>query len=345
MKQRVFVKWARFGTIATTLALAALALDAAACSSRDQTAADVDATPSVQEAAVDAVPAETPFESSVPGDVAKADFTSVLGAVFCEHAQRCCQAAHYALDEAACKRHIVEIWPEIDDPNTVYYPAAAGDCARTQERELLTCFDRTLVIAEACRAVTTGTVPVGGECTAAYQCAKPTGRETMLCTAGRCEVWSRRQAKGEPCESSCFERYDRAGFACTLLPSDAAAPDAASQTCFTRDGVACGPAGTCVTVPAVGEACWGPGTCAPNAFCGPASVCVALSGPGGACTGLPDECVSGQRCVNAVCVNWAAFGEPCAGGDCMSGTCDASTRTCGSSDSVGWRGLCAGAKL
>lgn len=344
MKQREFVEWARFGTITTTLALAALALDAAACSSRDQTAADVDATPKGQEAAVDAVPAETPFESSVPGDVAKADFASVLGAVRCEHAQRCCQAARYALDVAACKQHVVELWSDLDDPKTVYDPAAAGDCVRAQERELLTCFDRTLVIAEACRAVTTGTVPVGGDCTTARQCATPTGRERMACTAGKCEVTSRRQAKGEPCQATCTERYDRTISRCTTLPDDAAAPDAVRQICYTEDGIACGPARTCVTAPAVGEACWGPGTCAPNAFCGPASVCVALSPPGGACTDAY-ACASGQRCTAAGCVNWAAFGEPCATGECMSGMCDGATSTCGLVDVVDWKGLCAGAKL
>lgn len=131
-----------------------------------------------------------------------------------------------------------------------------------------------------------------------------------------CQIAGTRSA-GQPCESGtqCASAY-------------CAFPD---TTGTTPTGPICG---TCGTRQDVGGACTAPEGCKAGLDCdfsaGPGK-CAAMIAKGGACLTQGPSCVSGVRCINAVCTNPVAEGGACdaqldecaVGFLCQNGTCAA----------------------
>jgi hypothetical protein len=127
-------------------------------------------------------------------------------------------------------------------------------------------------------------------------------------------------AAGEPCHSGFAEC--EAGFACIAVGD----PADGMGTCqpLAEEGESCADSGcvnglrcdgeppTCVTIARAGEACTGPGDCAPGSSCLPTSmICGARALLGESC-GVDGDCERGLYCGDdSRCRPWRRNGEPC----------------------------------
>jgi hypothetical protein len=258
--------------------------------------------------------------------------------VGCDYGVRC---GEYP-DVATCLSAVTDTTPQlvadVKSGKTLYDAAKAGTCLDAFAS--FGCNQSSVNVAPAaCDETFTGTVPVGGACVSAQQCASATCETTACdgttaCCVGMCVAARVTVAEGGACglDATCAT-----GTFCDFGTSTCKRRGGAGTACVSS--IACASGLTCVTsagtTPRVcgafaltGEDCRRTdGACDARAdFCDPATnKCVPRGLPGADCVATNvTSCLPYARCdpMTLKCVARGVLGAPCAQGpDCSSGQC------------------------
>jgi hypothetical protein len=312
------------------LAAGAASLSLAACGGDDDGPVSPDAAPGTPDGATATPDAAT--------GVPLSDFSAQLDHAYCDLDVRC----RFAVSVDACLQGQTEYNPipqlvavvaagradyHADLAQPCLDAIAASDCSLTT----------LTTMSEACSAVFTAKVALGGTCFADEECLSELctrGCNAGTCCAGSCDA----NPYGPPgatcnttddCDYQGYCPASSTGVAtCVARLEEGAACEAGSDTC--QFGLTCD--GTCKRLPAHGESCMA-GVFLPcsdvNDLCDPATAkCVARPLPGEACNADQGvDCVNYARCVIDTCVALALEGEDCAHNECYRGlTCGPDTK-------------------
>lgn len=234
----------------------------------------------------------------------------------CQHHAGCCDQNGSLFSQRWCELHRA-YWPfqspETDGkriPLAQNFNPAAVDACLTQVAQSVECLTSINVLKlpptefisppedpDPCEAVyraVPGALP-GEPCASRWDCAQPASG-TVECYKGSC-VQVIVGKPGEPC-----------------LPEGAIL-----HFCRKKDGLWCSEEGICQPLPAVGESCQWPVSCAAPAICA-GEVCVEPKVNGEPCS--PQQVCPGGRCEQGACKPLRGNGEACEdASDCTSNHC------------------------
>ena len=226
---------------------------------------------------------------------------------YCRGVAPCCEATGVSHDVATCRSLLTPFFFDLD--GIKFDKKAAQQCLD----ELATTASSCPVGDEpaVCSRVLTGSVPPGGDCTYAFQCAPRPGKVDCSVTQGICREQVPAQ-HGQECSTesgpqwtSCYTDDDE-NFYCDLD----------TTICRPKSGV--------------GEPCgkW-TGSCPVETACSEDKLCLSRVPVGGDCSSA--RCVLEAYCDAAnVCQPDRKPGEPCESGDeCPGDNCDFDAGVCG----------------
>lgn len=269
---------------------------------------------------------------SVPRDRYLVEFTAAI----CEPIGPCCVDAGYGYDVAKCKASLATgLRQAVDDLTRDYDAALAGRCLELARTAAGACFEGgPLAALQACDRILVPTLAPGTTCVSSAQCAVPADADRAICSDGKC-VAVPRGKRGDACGGTC--RASASGGSECWSSSSASGP----VTCWTEDGLFCGPDGACRPLAALGAACTH-GACIPTAYCAADGKCASLGGPGAPCPAY-DSCLAGLYCAaDSRCGAVKPVGAACVDrAECESGRCDAKTGEC-AAETILTADLCGG---
>ncbi len=257
-------------------------------------------------------------------------FAAEVGAAVCDHIGPCCAGAGLGYDAATCKSNLAaSLGQELSDPKMKYDPVAGGNCVQAAKAAAATCFASPLAFYQACGSAFVGTVAIGGACSSSQECASGANGAVVECNgSGTCAAKVHGKA-GDPCDSTCTSAAS--GSSCWSFSTSGSSPPANAVSCWTNDGLTCGPTFTCQAIPQTGQACTY-GSCVTGDYCGSDGKCAPKVAIGAVCAS-PDACVTGAYCAMTTppgtCTALKPDGATCASfAECQSGRCDSTSNTC-----------------
>lgn len=259
--------------------------------------------------------------------IASADsFRSQLASAVCAEFADCCDQEGITIMQAACAE-LVNSASSAED--LTYDAEAAGDCLATM-RTLSSC--DALAQPDVCKRVFQGSAALGEPCTNDVECAPVEGGTVSCGFDDTCEAELRGVAD-DACTATCTEDAATGSTSCWGSGAQGE-PGEPTTSCFTNDGLYCGPGNTCAVLVAEGGDCSGGRQCAEGLECrsgDDARTCQPLPALGEACG---SECAEGY-CPDGADAVCTAFTE-------LGGACDPETFSdpCGPGAACGESGMC-----
>ena len=235
-------------------------------------------------------------QSSVPID----DFISRVSKIICDNLAQCCPAAQLPFDSASCtvnaQRSLHNQYSALDFSRVRFESSVVERCLSGYASWLSSCVqsDSSAEALLACNGLIVGTVPLGGACRDAGECAPPangaakcqaptdsTSSEGTCASYGGAFGAASHGKQGDACDGSC------AATRCDTVPSSSPSTIA---VCFDSDGLFCADKRTCQPLLADGAACTVFG-CGTQSYCNAVRVC-APKQPNGASCSLDSDCAS-----------------------------------------------------